>query len=85
MEIPALAEPLFDGDRSNRISQPILYAIGNESGPVFESAQQHFLSLIPSTKGVVLPGVNHLMQMRDPKPVAELIASFLSRHPIDSA
>ena len=80
-EIPALAEPLRDGDWSNRISQPILYAIGSESGPVFEAAKQHFQSMIPSAEGAVLPGVNHLMQMRDPKLVAAAIADFLSRQP----
>jgi len=81
VEIPALAEPLFDGDQSSRISQPILYAIGSESGPLFEAAKQHFQSMIPSTEGVVLPGVNHLMQMRDPKLIAAAIADFLSRQP----
>jgi hypothetical protein len=40
---------------------------------------QHFLSMIPSTEAVVLPELNHLMQLRDPKPGAELTASFLSR------
>jgi pimeloyl-ACP methyl ester carboxylesterase len=79
IEIPALAEPLFDGDRSNRISQPVFYAIGSKSGPVFEAAKQHSQSMIPSTKAVVLPGVNHLMQMRDPKLVAAVVADFLSR------
>jgi pimeloyl-ACP methyl ester carboxylesterase len=61
------------------LADQIFYAIGSESGPVFETARQHFQSMIPSTEAVVLPGVNHLMQMRDPKLVAAAIADFLSR------
>jgi hypothetical protein len=38
--------------------------------------------LIPHTEDVVLRGVDHLMQVRDPKPVAAAIAGFLARHPL---
>ena len=46
------------------------------------AAAMYFRSLVPQTEQVVIPGVNHLMQMREPKLVAEAIADFLSRHPI---
>ena len=82
VEFPALQEWGFDGDRSSRISQPVLYVIGSESGPLFEAAKQHFQSLIPHTEHVMVPGVNHLMQMQDPKLVAAPIADFLSRQPL---
>ena len=82
VEVPALEEWVFDGDRSGRISQPILYVIGGESIPLFEAGRQHFQSLIPHTEHVVVPGVNHLMQMQDPKLVAAPIADFLSRQPL---
>jgi pimeloyl-ACP methyl ester carboxylesterase len=82
IEIPALAEPLLDGAQLPRISQPILYALGNESGPIFEAARQHFQSMVTGAEGVMLGGVNHLMQMRNPMSIAEAIASFLDRHPM---
>ncbi len=72
----------FDSDRASRISQPVLLVIGSESGPLFEAAKQHFQSLIPHTEQVVVPGVDHLMQMRDAKLVAAHIADFLSRQPL---
>jgi 3-oxoadipate enol-lactonase len=56
--------------------------LGGESGPRFEEASRYFRSSIPHTETVVLPGMNHLMQVRDPKRVAGAIAGFLSRHPI---
>jgi pimeloyl-ACP methyl ester carboxylesterase len=83
VELPTIPGWVFDRERTSRISQPVLYVLGGESGPLFEAGMQHFRSLIPHTEEVVLPGVNHLMQIRDPKLVAAPIADFLSRHPID--
>jgi 3-oxoadipate enol-lactonase len=82
VEFPALEKWVFDGDRASRVSQPVLFVIGSESGPLFEAGKQHFQSLVPHTEEAVVPGVNHLMQMRDSKLVAAPIAAFLSRHPL---
>jgi pimeloyl-ACP methyl ester carboxylesterase len=79
VELPTLPHWTFDREQCGRVSQPVLYVLGSESGPLFERAEEHFRSLIPHTEVVVLPGVNHLMQMRDPKAVAEPIAGFLAR------
>ena len=82
VEFPALQEWVFDSDQASRISQPVLSVIGSESRPLFEAVKQHFQSLIPHTEQVVVPGVNHAMQMQDPKAVAAPIADFISRHPL---
>ena len=42
---------------------------------------KYFQSMRPRTKQVVLPGINHLMQMRDPQLVAVTIVDFISRRP----
>jgi pimeloyl-ACP methyl ester carboxylesterase len=81
VEIPALQKGLFDGARASCIAQPVLYVLGGESGPIFEAAMQHFLSLMPHTESVVISETNHLMQLRDPKPIASVIGNFLSRNP----
>ncbi len=62
--------------------EPVLYLLGSESGPRFERPRQLFVSSVPQTEEVVLPGLNHLLQMRDPSLVAVPIADFLARHPI---
>ena len=82
VESPALDEWTFDSAGASRISQPVLYAIGSETLPLIEVVKQHFQALIPHTEQVVVPGVNHSMQMQDPKAVAAPIADFLSRHPL---
>ncbi len=82
VESPALEKWTFDSIGASRISQPVLYAIGGETLPLIELVKQHFQSLVPHTEQVVVPGVNHSMQMQDPKLVAAPIADFLSRHPL---
>ncbi len=82
VESLALEKWTFDGAGASRISQPVLYAIGSETLPLLEVVKQHFQSLIPHTEQVVVPGVNHSMQMQDPKGVAAPIADFLARNPL---
>jgi pimeloyl-ACP methyl ester carboxylesterase len=82
VEFPAFRDFVFDAERARRISQPVLYLLGGASGPLFEAARRHFEALVPHTESVVLPGIDHLMQMGDPKRVAAPIADFLARHPL---
>jgi 3-oxoadipate enol-lactonase len=81
-ELPAFRDWIFDAGRARRIAQPVLHVMGSESGPLFEAARQHFLALVPHAESAVVPGVDHLMQMGDPKAVAAPIAAFLARHPL---
>jgi pimeloyl-ACP methyl ester carboxylesterase len=82
VEVPALLAWSLDEDAARRISKPALYIIGSESGPLFDGPKQRFLSCVPHTEEAVLPGLNHLLQMRDPCLVAASIAGFLGRHPL---
>jgi pimeloyl-ACP methyl ester carboxylesterase len=81
-ELPTVRDWVFDPARTNAIPQPVLYLLGGESGVSFQAAAQYFRSLVPHAEHAVVPGVNHLMMVRDPKRVAEPIADFLRRHPI---
>lgn len=81
VDFPAFREWSLERDAS-RIQQPVLFVGGSQSGPRFEAVKRYFLSLIPHAEEAVVPGVDHAMQMQDPKLVAAPIAEFLSRHPI---
>jgi pimeloyl-ACP methyl ester carboxylesterase len=81
-EIPAIPTWVFDAEQAKQISQPVLYAVGSESGPLYEAAAKHFGTLVPHTEFVELPGVDHSMLTSDPKLVAETSAAFLARHPL---
>jgi pimeloyl-ACP methyl ester carboxylesterase len=84
VEFPAFRGWSLDRERARRIRQPVLYVFGSESGPIIETFKQYFLSLIPHIEEAMAPGVDHAMQMQDPKVVAALVANFLSRHPISA-
>jgi pimeloyl-ACP methyl ester carboxylesterase len=81
-EIPAIPSWVFDAKKANQISQPVLYGVGSESGPLYQVAAQYFGSLVPRTEFVDLPGVDHSMLTSDPKLVADTAAGFLARHPL---
>jgi len=82
LELPRIPDWSFDADACSRISQPVLYLSGSESGPLIEAARGHFRSLVPHAEQGVLPGLNHLMQLRDPTLVAAPVGGFLARHPL---
>jgi pimeloyl-ACP methyl ester carboxylesterase len=82
VELPALGTWILDKEKARQISQPILYVIGSESGPVFDRPMQAFQAAVPQSEERVLPELNHLLQIRNPRLVAGLIASFLAQHPL---
>src|SRR5215471_184640 len=82
VELPALGAWTFNADQACQLSQPVLYIVGSESGPHFDRAREAFQSTVTQTEAVVLPGLNHLLQMRNPHAVAAPIADFLARHPL---
>ena len=82
IDFPAFRAWSFDRQLASRIRQPILYLMGGDSGPRMEAGKQHFMSLIPHSKEVVVPGVDHSMPITAPRLVAAHIADFLARHPL---
>ena len=79
VEFPALEKWVFDGQQASRIAQPVLFVVGGESGPLFEEPLHLFQASVSQTEEAILPGLNHLLQMRNPRLVAEAIAGFLAR------
>jgi pimeloyl-ACP methyl ester carboxylesterase len=81
VEMPALQKWPFDAERAKGITQPVMFALGSESGPTFEEGQKLVSAWIPQTREVLVPGVNHLLQVQNPALVAKAIAEFLRSHP----
>jgi pimeloyl-ACP methyl ester carboxylesterase len=82
VEVPALQAWSFDPEKGRRLSQPALHVSGDASGALFERPRQLFMACVPHAEDVVLPGLNHLLQMQAPGLVARSIADFLVRHPL---
>jgi pimeloyl-ACP methyl ester carboxylesterase len=81
VDLPQFAGWFFDGDRGSRLSLPVCYVFGNESGLMIEALRDHFLSLVPKAEEVRLPGLDHSMCTEGPALVAEAVAEFLARQP----
>lgn len=80
-ELSGFTSWTFDSDRGRALACPVVYGWGTESGPMFEAARDHFLSLVPRAESVELPGVNHSMNTEDPALVAKVVAEYLARQP----
>jgi pimeloyl-ACP methyl ester carboxylesterase len=85
VELPALGAWILSKENASRISQPVLYVLGAESGPHFERAKQVFQSIVTHTTEVRLPAMNHLLMVRNPSLVAKPITDFLARHRFNEA
>jgi len=87
-ELPALLDWNFGEDEARLIAQPTLSVLGEKSGslsPRFEEAHGWLLSSIEHSEGYVLPGAHHFLQIENPKQMANALASFFGRHPIEGA
>ena len=83
VELPALGAWILSKEKASLICQPALYVLGAESGPRFERAKQVFQSIATHAEELLLPGMNHLLMIRNPTMVAQAIAHFLTRHPLN--
>lgn len=82
VEVPALDAWRFGPEQGRRISQPVLHVLGGASGPFFERSREQLLASLPHAEDAVLPGLDHMLQMRAPDVLARTIADYLARHPL---
>ena len=81
-DLPALMGWQFGPEDARRISQPVLYVGGTESGPWFAQVHDLVLSWLPQAEDVMLDGADHSLALTHTAPLAEALASFLRRHPM---
>ncbi len=86
-ELPALADWGFGPEQASRIRQPVLLVLGAESDeviPVWSDVHGMLQQWFPHAEHVVLPGATHALQMMNPDGMADLLAAFLARRPIEA-
>ena len=83
-DLPALVTWRFLAEDARRISQPVLYIGGSESGPWFAEVRELILHWLPHAKDVVLEGADHSLAMTHPAPVAAAMTAFLRDQPLES-
>jgi pimeloyl-ACP methyl ester carboxylesterase len=82
-ELPALQQWSFTREDARRITQPVLAVIGAKSQEldrIWVERQELLLSWLPNVTPFVLPNATHLLQVQNPRGMAEGLAAFFARH-----
>jgi pimeloyl-ACP methyl ester carboxylesterase len=86
-ELPALLQWSFTREDARRISQPVLAVTGaksQEAAPIWRERQELLLSWLPNVEPFVLPDAAHLLQVQNPRGMAEGLVAFYARHPLSA-
>jgi pimeloyl-ACP methyl ester carboxylesterase len=84
-ELPALQQWSFGGDDASRIIQPVLAVVGARSlelDPIWGERHELLLKWLPQVEPFVVPNATHLLEVENPRGVAEGLAGFFARHPL---
>ena len=87
-ELPALQQWSFTREDARRIAQPVLAVIGAKSqelDPIWGERQELLLSWLPNVEPFVLADATHLLQVQNPRGMAEGLAAFFARHPLSAS
>jgi pimeloyl-ACP methyl ester carboxylesterase len=85
-ELPALQQWTFTREDARRITPPALAVVGAKSlemSPIWKERQEMLLTWLPNAESFVLPDATHLLHVENPRGMAEGLAGFLARHPIE--
>jgi len=82
-EFPAIAEWQFTKEDAACIKQPVLSVVGANTAaaiglPVYTEIHQRVLEWFANAKPFVLPRAAHLLQVENPRDMAEGLAAFLA-------
>ncbi len=87
-ELPALQQWSFTQEDARRISQPVLAVTGAKSqelAPIWSERQALLLAWLPNVEPFVLPDATHLLQVQNPRGMAEGLVGFFARHPLSGS
>jgi len=83
-QLPAMQQWSFGPAEASRITQPVLAVIGERSrqlSPIWDERQELLLSWLRNAEPFVLPKATHLLQVENPRDMAEGLAAFFARYP----
>lgn len=83
IELPSLGAWEFGPTQAAKISQPVLSLRGSETGQLWVDVADLLRSWFPQAENHIVEGVGHLLQMQHPEPVAQALAGFFARHPMN--
>lgn len=81
-DLPALLDWRFGRDQVRRITCPVLYLGGTDSGRWFAEVRELILDWLPQAEDVLIDGADHSLALTHATAVAETLVAFLQSHPI---
>jgi pimeloyl-ACP methyl ester carboxylesterase len=88
VDIAGLLNWHFTPEDASRVRQPALSILGEGSEALwsrFGEVHRMLLEALPDSEGFVLPRATHFLAVQNPRDMAEALAGFWKRHPIDPA
>jgi pimeloyl-ACP methyl ester carboxylesterase len=85
-DLPGMQQWPFGPDEGRRVTQPTLAVLGADSDtvtPLFSQANALLGTLVPQTEAFVVPAATHGMPFMNPRGLAEGMAAFFARHPME--
>jgi pimeloyl-ACP methyl ester carboxylesterase len=82
-ELPGLREWSFGAAEAAQIGQPVLAVVGAASGDIHRRRHQLLLEWMPRAEPFILPDAGHLLHVQNPRGMAERLATFFRRHPME--
>jgi 3-oxoadipate enol-lactonase len=86
-ELPSLFDWHFTEADAVAVRQPVLSVLGGEShtlSPRFLEVHDWLLTHVADAQGFVLPNAHHFLQLENSHDMAQALASFWKRHPIEA-
>lgn len=84
-ELLAVQEWPFTDEKARRVTRPALAVLGEKSRPIFRERRELLLAWLPDIESFELPEATHLLQVDNPRGMAEALAAFFARHPLGTA
>lgn len=82
VDISALLNWRFNGREAARITVPVLYVGGTNSGPLLEEVRTQMLGWLPDVEDVRIAGADHSLALTHPSEIATALARFIRRRSI---
>jgi pimeloyl-ACP methyl ester carboxylesterase len=82
-EMPAVQSWSFGPAEAERVTQPVLNVVAAGTVSRFVEGAELIQSWFPDAERMSVPDAGHLMLVQNPQAVAQGLAAFFSRHPIE--
>ncbi len=83
VEVPAMQSWIFTSEDAKRIKQPVLNVLGAESDQFMQEVHKLVREWLPQAETLSLTKANHMLQIMNPKGMADGLTAFFAKHPLE--